>query len=908
MAVYDFNKIEKKWQESWAANNVYASEENPDKPKYYVLDMFPYPSGKGLHVGHPLGYIATDIVARYKRLTGFNVMHPMGFDSFGLPAEQYAIKTGQHPAKTTTENIERFKEQLGILGFSYDWSREVRTSDEDYFRWTQWIFLQLFNSYYNDVSGKAEPISTLRIPETLKGHDREAYINDHRLAYQDDIMVNWCPALGTVLANEEVIGGVSERGGHPVVRKPMKQWMLRITKYADRLLDDLETLDWPDSIVTSQRNWIGRSTGAEIDFDVPVAGDKLRVFTTRPDTIFGVTYMVLAPEHPFVATITTDEQQSAVNDYVERAAQKSDLERSDLDKSKTGVFTGAYAINPINGAKIPIWISDYVLISYGTGAIMAVPGGDQRDFDFAKEFGLEIVEVISPDGNASEHLDEAYPGDGIMLNSGEYSGMDSLQFKEVIVKRLEEEGKGVASINYKLRDWIFTRQRYWGEPIPVIHTEDGRVIGVPEEQLPIRLPEVESYTGTEDGQSPLAKVEDWVHTTNHEDGRPAKRETNTMPQWAGSCWYFLRYFDNNNTKEFSAKDKSDYWMPVDLYVGGAEHAVLHLLYARFWHKVLFDLGYLSTIEPFHKLINQGMIQGRSNFVYRVKGENTYVSHNLRKDYEVDRLHVDVSIVADDQLDVDAFVKSRKEAGEEDVDFVLEDGKYICGWEIEKMSKSLLNVVTPDDIIEKYGADTFRMYEMFLGPLEQSKPWNTNGIEGVFKFLRKFWALFHKDDSFEVSDDTPTADELKIMHRTLHKVKNDIDRYSFNTAVSAFMICANELTVMGCSKRKILEPLTIALSPFAPHMAEELWQQLGHKDSIIHAQYPEVDQAYLEDDSHEYPVSINGKMRTKITFPRDADKELITTEVLADEVVQKWLDGKSPKKVIVVPNRIVNLVV
>ncbi len=908
MADYNFRTIENKWQNAWKESKAYKTKETDGRPKYYVLDMFPYPSGKGLHVGHPLGYIATDIVSRYKRLKGYNVLHPMGFDSFGLPAEQYAIKTGQHPAKTTDENIARFKEQLSVLGFSYDWEREVRTSDKEYYRWTQWIFLQLFNSYYDTEKNKAVHIDQLPIPKEYKGAEREKFINAHRLAYQDNIMVNWCPDLGTVLANEEVIGGLSERGGHPVVRKPMKQWMLRITRYADRLVDDLKSLDWPESIKASQKNWIGRSVGAEVEFQIASTSEKLRVFTTRPDTIYGVTYMVIAPEHPLVNEITSKDQVRSVKDYVKLASQKSDLERSDLDKSKTGVFTGSYAINPISKEQIPIWISDYVLISYGTGAIMAVPGGDQRDFDFAKEFDLKIVQVISPDGQSNEQVDEAYPGDGIMVNSEEYNGTNSKEFKSIIVKRMEEEGVGQASINYKLRDWVFTRQRYWGEPIPVIHTEDGRIIGVPEESLPLILPEVESYQGTDDGESPLAKVTEWVQTTNHEDGTPAKRETNTMPQWAGSCWYYMRYVDNKNEKEFSSAAKTGYWLPVDLYVGGAEHAVLHLLYARFWHKVLYDLGHVATVEPFKKLINQGMIQGRSNFVYRKKGTNTYVSFHLRKDHEVDPIHVDVNIVKDDILDMEAFKLSREQSGETNVEFILENNQYICGAEVEKMSKSLLNVVTPDHIIESYGADTFRMYEMFLGPLEQSKPWNTNGIEGVIKFLRKFWNLFHDEDAFRVTDHSPTEDELKIMNRTIKKVGGDIDRYSFNTAVSAFMICTNELASLKCHKKLVLEPLVIALSPFAPHLSEELWAGLGNKESILDQTFPEVDEKYLEDDVFEYPISINGKMRTKISFPKDKERTEIENEVLENEVVQKWLDGNSPKKVIVVPNRIVNIVI
>ena len=908
MAEFKFADIEKKWQKYWLEKDIYKTKTDKDKPKYYILDMFPYPSGQGLHVGHPLGYIATDIVARYKRMKGFNVLHPMGFDSFGLPAEQYAIETGRHPADTTRENIERFKEQLSVLGFSYDWSKEVRTSEPDYYRWTQWIFLKLFNSYYDKKENKALPIENLKIPSDLTDSEKESYLAMYRLAYQDDIMVNWCPMLGTVLANEEVIGGVSERGGYPVVRKPMKQWMLRITAYADRLIEDLEDLEWPESIKLSQKNWVGRSTGAEVDFSVKDSNDFIRVFTTRPDTLFGATYMVLAPEHPLVSKITTHERRQKVDKYISRAGQKSDLERTDLEKTKTGEFTGAYVINPVNRQEIPIWISDYVLISYGTGAIMAVPGGDQRDFEFAKKFNIDITEVITPDGKPSKMLEQAYPGEGIMLNSGEYNGMDSLRFKQVIVEWLVKQGIGKASVNYKLRDWVFTRQRYWGEPIPLIHTEDGKVVAVPEEDLPVVLPDVDSFTGTKEGDSPLAKVDSWVNIINPVDGKPAKRETNTMPQWAGSCWYYLRYLDNHNTREFATKDKTDYWLPVDLYIGGAEHAVLHLLYARFWHKVLYDLGYIQQKEPFKKLINQGMIQGRSSFVYRIKGTNKYVSYNLKNEHEVDAIHVDINLVKDDMLDIEAFKKSRS-GKQEVVEFILEDGKYICGHEIEKMSKSLLNVVTPDAIIEKYGADTFRLYEMFLGPLEQSKPWNTNGIDGVFKFLRKFWNLFHDARGiFEVSDEKPTVNELKIAHKTIKKVQEDIERLSFNTAVSAFMICVKELTATKCHKREILEPLVIALSPVAPHMAEELWEKLGHSSTVTGSDFPSYNEEYLREDMHEYPISINGKLRAKMTFALDMPNDDIEKQVLANEVIKKWTEGKTPKKVIIVPRRIVNIVV
>lgn len=907
MGEYNFSEIEKKWQKHWKEKDIFNSDIDPSKPKCYVLDMFPYPSGAGLHVGHPLGYIATDIVARYKRLKGFNVLHPIGFDSFGLPAEQYAIKTGQHPAVTTDNNIKRFKQQLSILGFSYDWDKEVRTSDPDYYQWTQWIFLQLFNSYYDEEADKAKSIEELPVPDDLSEPEKQEYIDNRRLAYQDEVLVNWCSALGTVLANEEVIGGVSERGGHPVIRKPMRQWILRITAYADRLLEDLQDLDWPESIKTSQENWIGKSIGADIYFKEKSTGEVIKIFTTRPDTIYGVTYMVLAPEHPLVTKITTSDQKKEVNNYIEEAGKKSDLERTDLEKSKTGVFTGAYAINPVNNEEIPIWISDYVLISYGTGAIMAVPGGDQRDFEFAKKFNLPIIQVIIPDGKEFDDLEEAYSGHGIMLNSGEYNGMDSHEFTEKIVERIEKEGHGKASVNYKLRDWVFTRQRYWGEPIPILHTQDGKAVGVPENELPVKLPEVESFKGTGDGRSPLAKVEEWVNTTLPDSDEPAKRETNTMPQWAGSCWYYLRFLDPGNKKELASKELTDYWLPVDLYVGGAEHAVLHLLYARFWHKFLYDRGYVSTKEPFKKLINQGMIEGVSNFVYRIKGTNKYVSYNLKKDHDVDPIHVDVNIVQNNELDIEAFRKYGEDNA--DAEFILEDGKYICGSEVEKMSKSKLNVVNPDDFIDKYGADTFRMYEMFLGPIDHYKPWNTNGMEGVFKFLRKFWRLFfNQKGDFIVTDDQAGEEELKIMYRTIKKVSDDIERYSFNTAVSAFMICANELTAMDTHKREVLEPLVIALAPFAPHTAEELWENLGHNESITYADFPEWKEEYIIDDTHEYPIMVNGKLRHKMEFALDMPREDIEKQVLAEDAIQKWTNGKDPKKIIIVPRKIVNIVV
>lgn len=873
MAEYSFQEIEQKWQKYWKEKEIYKVSDTSEKPKYYVLDMFPYPSGSGLHVGHPLGYIASDIVARFKRLKGFNVLHPMGFDSFGLPAEQHAIKTGQHPAVSTEKNITRYIEQLSSLGFSYDWSRQVRTSDPSFYKWTQWIFLKLYEA---------------------------------GLAYEADSMINWCSNDKAVLANEEVKSGCCERCGNPVTRRKLKQWVLRITDYADRLLEDLDDLDWPESIKLSQSNWIGKSKGAEIDFEIKGSADTIKIYTTRPDTIYGATYMVIAPEHQLVNEICTTEQKGQVNEYVLQASLKSDLERTELDKSKTGVFTGAYAINPSNGAEIPVWISDYVLVSYGTGAIMAVPGGDERDFEFAKKFDLPIVQVVSKDGKQAEDLEKPFTDHGIVINSGEFNGLNSKAFQEVIIEKLEKDGKGKGATNYKLRDWIFSRQRYWGEPIPIVHCESCGIVPLPEDQLPLVLPEVESYQPTEDGQSPLANATDWVNTTCPKCNKSAKRETNTMPQWGGSCWYYLRYLDHENSAVLVDPAKEKYWMNVDFYIGGAEHAVLHLLYARFWHKFLFDKGYVSTKEPFQKLINQGMIQGRSSFAYRVKGENKFVSYGLKDKYDVSTIHVDISLVRNDTLDVEAFKKSRADAV--DSTFELEDGIYKCGWEIEKMSKGKYNVVNPDNLVSKYGADTLRMYEMFLGPIEASKPWNTNGIEGVFKFLKKFWVLFHTHDEFTVSDEEPTAAELKILHQVIKKIEDDVDKLSLNTSVSTFMIAVNELARLKCNKRAILQELTVSLSPYAPHICEEIWHLLGNTESIVETSYPKYEEKYLVEDSFEYPVSINGKMRMKLSFPSDASGDEIEKEVLANDVVQKWLDGKDPKKVIVVPKKIVNVVV
>jgi leucyl-tRNA synthetase len=860
------------------------------------MDMFPYPSGSGLHVGHPLGYIASDIISRFKRLQGFNVLHPMGFDSFGLPAEQYAIKTGRHPKETTENNIKRFKEQLNTLGLSFDWDRELKTSDSKYYKWTQWIFLKLYNSFFDTRKNKASDINELKVPKDLEKDKIEEFIDSKRLAYIDKIDVNWCEELGTVLSNEEVIGGVSERGGFPVIRKPMRQWVMRITSYSERLLEDLNSLDWPESIKISQKNWIGKSEGAEINFEVN--GDKkIEVFTTRPDTIFGATYLVLAPEHSLINEITTKEQKEEVKEYIFQASTKSELERQENEKNKTGVFTGAYAINPISEEKIPIWTSDYVLVSYGTGAIMAVPAHDERDYEFAKKFNLNINKVIENNSN-----DLCYTGDGIMINSGKYNGFDNIKFKKIVTDLLREKGSGKDTVNYKLRDWIFTRQRYWGEPIPILHDSKKR-IAVKEEDLPVKLPEVKSYLPTDDGLSPLARNKDWVNIKI--DGKNLVRETNTMPQWAGSCWYYLRYLDPNNSQSFADETKIKYWMPVDLYIGGAEHAVLHLLYARFWHKVLFDLGFVNTSEPFKKLVNQGMILGRSNFVYRIKDSNKYVSYNLRKDHDYTKIHVDVNLVDNDKLNIKKFINSSKEF--ENAEFILEENEYLCGFETEKMSKSKSNVVNPDNIIENFGADTLRMYEMFLGPIEQSKPWNTNGIEGVYKFLNKLWSLFHRGDKIVISDKRPDKEELKILHTAIKKIKEDIERLSLNTCISQLMITVNKLSRKECNKKEILEPLIIIISPFAPHLCEELWNIIGNNKSVSFAKYPNFNSDYLVEDTYEYPLMINGKLRAKQSFSLNTENSEIEKSVLENETIKKWLDGEKIKKIIIVPNKVINIV-
>jgi len=922
MSDYNFSAIEKKWQQNWAEKQTYRTTTNPAKPKYYVLDMFPYPSGAGLHVGHPLGYIASDIMARYKRLRGFNVLHPMGFDAFGLPAEQYAIQTGQHPAITTKENIARYIEQLGSLGFSYNWSREVRTSDPDYYKWTQWIFLQLFHSWYNLESNKAEPIATLISKFESNGstkvkaacdeelstqftaadwqnfneREKSDVLLEYRLAYLSEATVNWCPALGTVLANDEVKDGVSERGGYPVERKKMQQWSLRITAYAERLLNDLEQLDWTEAIKEMQRNWIGKSLGAELTFAVKDSEKQLKVFTTRADTIYGVSFLVIAPEHEWIPELTSPEQKVAVEEYVTTAKNRSERDRMSDVKTISGVFTGSYVINPISGEELPLWIADYVLAGYGTGVVMAVPASDSRDFNFAKHFNLPIIPVIE-----GSNVDEVYEAkEGRMINSGFLNGLEVKDAIKAAVAKFEEMGIGKGKVNYRMRDAIFGRQRYWGEPIPIYY-KDGIPQALPETELPLVLPEIDAYLPTETGEPPLARATNWKYQNQY------AYELSTMPGWAGSSWYFLRYMSPDNNERFVTAEDEQYWQTVDLYIGGSEHATGHLLYSRFWYKFLADLALVSGQEPFQKLVNQGMIQGRSNFVYRLNGTNQYVSYGLRNQYDVTPLHVDVNIVNNDVLDLTAFKQWRSE--NTDATYILEDGKYICGVEIEKMSKRWYNVVNPDVLVERVGADTLRMYEMFLGPLEQFKPWNTNGIDGVHKFLKRYWKLFFDNNGhFAVSDDAPTPAELKTLHKTIKKVEEDLERLSFNTSVSTFMIAVNELTTLKSNKRAIVEPLTVILAPYAPHITEELWQLLGHTESISYTTFPSWNEVYLTENTFEYPVSVNGKMRGKITFPTDKPKEEIEQEVLSSGVINKYLEGKTPKKIIVVPNKIVNVVV
>jgi leucyl-tRNA synthetase len=904
---YNFPEIEKKWQKYWVDHKTFKTATDPSRPKYYVLDMFPYPSGAGLHVGHPLGYIASDIYSRYKRLKGFNVLHPMGYDAYGLPAEQYAIQTGTHPAVTTEKNVARYREQMDKIGFSYDWDREVKTCDPDYYKWTQWTFIQLFHHWYNNKTQKAEPVAGLiSMFETTGNADQwhafsekqqHDILMNYRLAYLSDAMVNWCPELGTVLANDEIANGFSVRGGHPVERKLMRQWFLRITAYAQRLLDGLETVDFSDSLNEMQRNWIGRSEGAEIYFPIRGHETGLNIFTTRPDTIFGSSFMVLAPEHELVAKITTPDRREAVEQYLHMAKNRSERERMAEVKKVTGEFTGAYCLNPFNNAPIPIWVADYVLAGYGTGAIMAVPAHDSRDYDFARHFGLPIVEVVSG-GDISESSYDAK--DGIMINSDFINGLQVKDAISAVIRRVNEMKIGRGTINFRLRDAIVSRQRYWGEPFPV-YFRDGIAFTLDERELPLRLPDVDAYLPTETGEPPLARAKDW--TTK--EGYPL--ETSTMPGFAGSSGYYLRYMDPRNDHEYFSKDAVNYWQDVDLYIGGDEHATGHLIYARFWNKFLFDTGKSVKEEPFKRLINQGKIQGRSSLAYRVKGTNTFVSAGLKDQYDTTEMHVDVSIVDNDILDTAAFCQWRPDLA--NAEFILEDGKFHCGYAVEKMSKSLYNVVNPDYLIEKYGADTFRLYEMFLGPLEQSKPWDTNGIEGVFRFIRKFWRLYHDEqNNFRVSDEAPDASELRVLHRTIKKIQEDIERLSFNTAVSTFMICVNELTDLKCSKRAILSDLTVLIASYAPHISEELWSLLGHGGSVSMATFPQFNPEYLVENTFEYPVSFNGKTRFKLELPTNLGIPEIEKAALAAKESEKWLDGKPPRKVIIVPNKIINFVI
>ena len=943
--VYNHKEIEAFWQEYWAKHQTFKAQNDSTKPKYYVLDMFPYPSGAGLHVGHPLGYIASDIVARYKRHKGFNVLHPQGYDSFGLPAEQYAIQTGQHPAVTTAQNIARYREQLDKIGFSFDWSREVKTSDPDYYRHTQWIFIQLFNSWYNNATDKAEPIETLIALFETEGNSKinaacdddtptftaeqwrafsseqqQQILLKYRLTYLAETEVNWCPALGTVLANDEIVNGVSERGGHPVIRKKMTQWSMRITAYAERLLQGLDTIDWSESIKESQRNWIGKSVGASIDFVLAGNEHKVEVFTTRPDTLFGAIYLTLAPEHPLVLQITTEEQRAEVEAYIAATAKRSERDRMADTKTVSGAFTGAYAVHPLTGKQLPIWIGDYVLASYGTGAVMAVPAGDDRDYAFAKHFkgakGMpEPINIFDKDISENAFTDK----EGMTYqNSDILNGCTN--FGEAVAKvlaALEAKGAGTAKVNYRLRDAVFSRQRYWGEPFPVYY-ENGLPQMIGEEHLPILLPEVEKYLPTEEGNPPLGNATTWAwDTANHkvvsndliDNETVFPLELNTMPGWAGSSWYWLEYMmEKGDRTVFPTKAVVDYWQNVDLYVGGNEHATGHLLYSRFWNKFLKDRGFAPTEEPFKKLINQGMILGMSAFAYRLEGTNTFVSKNQIKGQSVQPIHVDVSLLKDtsDELDIDKFKAWRKEFA--NAEFILEeDGKYITGREVEKMSKSKYNVVNPDDICEQYGADTLRLYEMFLGPLEQAKPWNTAGISGVYNFLRKLWRLYFNDNGWQVTDEAPTPEMLKALHKTIKKVNEDIENFSFNTSVSQFMICVNELSTLKCHHRDVLAPLAVLVAPFAPHIAEELWKRLGNTESVTYAPYPVHEDKYLQEDSKEYPVSFNGKVRFKRAYATSMSVEEIEQAILADPQTAEQLQGNTPKKVIVVPNRIINIV-
>ena len=918
---YNFKEIERKWQSYWAANHTFKAEIDNSKPKYYVLDMFPYPSGAGLHVGHPLGYIASDIYSRYKRLCGFNVLHPMGYDAFGLPAEQYAIQTGQHPAVTTEKNIARYREQMDRIGFSYDWSREVRTCDPGYYKWTQWAFIQMFESWYDNVQQKARPIADLEAAFAAGGSaavdaacgdvepftaeqwaafsdkEKAAVLMQYRIAYQGETAVNWCPALGTVLANDEVKEGYSVRGGHPVEQKKMTQWQLRVSAYAGRLLEDLEDLDWTDSLKDMQRNWIGKSQGAEMNFKVSNGTEEydMTIFTTRADTVFGVTFMVLAPESEWVEKLTTPEQKEAVEEYLAMAKKKTERERMMEARKVTGVFSGSYAVNPLTGEKVPVWIGEYVLAGYGTGAIMAVPAHDSRDYAFAKTFNLPIIPLIEGCDVSESSFDAK---EGIMCNSGFLNGLTVKEAIPAAIDYVEKHGIGHRKVNYRLRDAIFSRQRYWGEPFPM-YFKDGIATPMPLEALPLELPEVDKFLPTETGEPPLGRAAEWTYK-----GYPI--ELSTMPGFAGSSAYYLRYMDPHNDSALVSQEADEYWRDVDLYIGGTEHATGHLIYSRFWNKFLFDLGKVCEKEPFRKLINQGMIQGRSNFVYRIIGTNTFVSLGLKDQYETTEIHVDVNIVRNDRLDLEAFKAWMPEYAT--AEFILEEGEYICGWAVEKMSKSMFNVVNPDMICDTYGADTLRLYEMFLGPLEQSKPWDTKGIDGVNRFLRKVWRMFYDRDGFIVTDEKATPEELKALHKLIGKVRTDIEAFSFNTAVSAFMIAVNELTDLKCSKKEILEPLTILLSSFAPHIAEELWEALGHNESITYAAFPEYVEAYTIENNCTYAVSFNGKTRFTVELPLDMSREDVDAHVRGLEQTAKYVGEGNIVKVIVVPGKIVNIVV
>ena len=918
---YDFRSIEKRWQSYWAENNTFKAKEDASKPKFYVLDMFPYPSGAGLHVGHPLGYISSDIFSRYKRLKGYNVLHPMGYDAFGLPAEQYAIQTGQHPEVTTMHNIARYREQLDRIGFSYDWDREVKTCDPAFYKWTQWAFLKMFDSYYCNSCKKAMPISNLIYAFEQNGtagvnascteelhftaeqwksyseQEKSKILMNYRIAYQGETYVNWCPKLGTVLANDEVKEGLSVRGGFPVEQKKMLQWQLRVSAYAERLIEGLDSLEWSDSLKEMQRNWIGRSYGTEVIFKV-LSGDKekdVTVFTTRVDTIFGVTFMVLAPESDLVADLVTEDRKEEVAAYVASVKKKTERERISETKTVTGVFSGAYGINPLSGERIPVWISEYVLSGYGTGAIMAVPAHDGRDYAFAKKFGLPIVPIIEGCDVSEQSFDAKY---GKLCNSGFLNGMEVEDAIPAAMDYVEKNGLGHRKVNYRLRDAIFSRQRYWGEPFPIYY-KDGIPVPLPYSELPMTLPEISDFRPTETGEPPLARAKDWTYK-----GYPL--ETSTMPGFAGSSAYYLRYMDPHNEEALVGEKANGYWRNVDLYVGGTEHATGHLIYSRFWNKFLYDLGYVCEPEPFKKLINQGMIQGRSNFVYRIIGTNKFVSFGLKDKYETTEIHVDINIVRNDRLDIEAFKASRQEYA--DAEFILENGEYVCGWAVEKMSKSLFNVVNPDDICDSYGADTLRLYEMFLGPIEQSKPWDTKGIDGVNRFLRKFWRLFYNGESLAISDETPTPEELKVLHRLIGKEQSDIEAFSFNTTISAFMIAVNELSDMKCSKRAILEPMVILLSPFSPHIAEELWHNIGNTGSVADAVFPEYIEAYTVESNATYAVSFNGKTRFTVDLPKALGKDEVEAKVRAMEQTRKYIGEKTVVKVIVVPGKIVNIVI